>query len=146
MIQLTNEDYAKLSYSLIGLVTFIVVSLPQVYSLTDKLSGLDLEIADCPTHVGHLAHTLVFFLLILAIMYAMSKYTNKLNGPSVGQMVKYSIYSALIFYLISNAELYALTSEIFTGTISGCPSISAVLAHSVVFGAALFGVMYLPEN
>lgn len=145
MIQFTSEDKNKMFYSFLSSLVFIAVSLPQIYNATDKLTNVDFEIADCPTSIGHLVHTLVFFLLIVAMIFIINRYFNENELLSYGQIVNYSLTSALVFYLVSNSELYALTSELFTGTISGCPNIGAILLHSIVYGLILFGIMYLPN-
>ncbi len=145
MIQFTSEDKNKMFYSFLSSLVFIAVSLPQIYSATNKLTNVDFEIADCPTSIGHLVHTLVFFLLIVAMIFIINRYFNENELLSYGQIVNYSLTSALVFYLVSNSELYALTSELFTGTINGCPNIGAILLHSIVYGLILFGIMYLPN-
>jgi hypothetical protein len=57
---------------------------------------------------------------------------------------KYSIYSALVFFLVSNPETYKLTSSILGNWVagpSGCPSPSGLFIHTAVFIALIFFLM-----
>lgn len=75
------QSHDKWRYTLYTVVIFIIVINPLTYMLVDKIfsflasvSGLDranLKIANssgCPTLLGFIVHTLVFMLLVRAIM------------------------------------------------------------------------------
>lgn len=64
---------------------------------------------------------------------------------------KYSLYSALIFFIISSPQLYKITQRLLGRflTISrngGCPTAAGLVLHTVVFMVALFGLMKLPKD
>jgi hypothetical protein len=57
---------------------------------------------------------------------------------------KYSVYSALVFFLVSNPETYKLTSQFFGDWVAGsggCPSAGGLFLHTVVFLAIVFFLM-----
>jgi hypothetical protein len=56
---------------------------------------------------------------------------------------KYSFYSALIFFIISNPELYKLTTKLFGRSIAsdGCARPVGLLLHSFVFMLIVFFLM-----
>jgi hypothetical protein len=58
--------------------------------------------------------------------------------------LKYSIYSALVFFLVSNPETYKLTSSLLGDWVAspgGCPSASGIFIHTAVFLAIIFYLM-----
>ena len=65
---------------------------------------------------------------------------------STGKKIKYSFYSALIFFFISSPMMYQLTQKI-NGQLfnvsdpSGCPSNSGLLLHTVLFFLIILIVM-----
>jgi hypothetical protein len=70
------------------------------------------------------------------------------SNASTGLKVKYSIYGTLLFTLISSPAMYSLTSSVFGSAIanSGCPTLTGIVIHSLVYCAALIGLMYLPND
>ena len=60
--------------------------------------------------------------------------------------MKYSLYSALIFFMISSPQMYKLTSKIVPSAIYGCPTPLGLVIHTFVFMLALFGFMNLPKD
>ena len=57
---------------------------------------------------------------------------------------KYSVYSALVFFLAANPETFKLTSQFFGDWIagpSGCPSAAGLFLHTLVFLAIIFFLM-----
>ena len=133
----------KLIISISSAVIFLLVTLPHVYKTTSSLTSLNLfdSVTGCPTSMGLLLHTFVFFVLTYLSMW---------NAPhSPGLKLKFSIYGTLIFYLITSPAMFSLTGSIFGSSIAtpnGCPTVSGVVLHSLVYCLALLGVMYLPPE
>lgn len=132
----------KLSISLGSAALFALVNLPQVYKVTDSILPINLFNKEtmCPTNVGLLTHALVFFALTFLSMRGA-------GYVSDGVKLKHSLYGTLIFYLISSPAMYSLVGSIFGSSVAssaGCPTVMGVVLHSLVFCAALVGVMYLP--
>lgn len=72
------------------------------------------------------------------------------NYLSLGLKAKYSFYSALVFFLISNPETYKLTQMLFGGlfvtSVGGCPTPVGLFFHSVLFFVVLLGLMLFPRD
>lgn len=66
---------------------------------------------------------------------------------SFGLKVKYSLYSALIFFLIANPATYRVVNSLLPGiAVNGCPTAFGLLLHTFVFFLALVGIMMLPKD
>lgn len=129
----------KLQISLGSAVLFMVTNLPQTYKITDKILPWKTITKGCPTHLGLLTHTLVFFIITFLSMGNV-----KINP---GIKLKHSLYGTLIYFLLSNPATYSFVGSLFGQQFSnrkGCPSVLGVLLHSIVYCAFLVAVMYLP--
>jgi hypothetical protein len=59
--------------------------------------------------------------------------------------VKYSLYSALIFFLVANPQTYKVTQNIVGARLSdGVPSPYAFFLHTGIFFLAILSFMMLP--
>ena len=66
---------------------------------------------------------------------------------SLGLKVKYSLYSALIFFLVANPATFRVVNSIIPGVaVNGCPTAMGLLLHTFVFFVALVGIMMLPKD
>jgi hypothetical protein len=66
---------------------------------------------------------------------------------SAGLKFKFSLYSALLFFLIANPATFRVTNSLVGGTaVNGCPTAFGLLLHTVVFLAASYGLMLLPRD
>lgn len=130
---MTSLDNLKKTALPTGL--FFLLSLPQVYGQSNKLVRSNR--GECPDHKVRLLHTVAFFVL----MYISMKYNNE-AGKTQKQLVKCSMYGALLFFLFSSTELFALTDHL-VGMVSpgvkgkmgeeGCPTVTGVVVHTLVF-------------
>ena len=125
----------KIRISLGSAALLAILTLPQTYMFTNKLFPIKLYDINtgCPTNSGRLIHILVFSILTYFSM----------SGANVPRIIKlkHTIYGALIAYFITSAPVYALTS----GS-GGCPDgVCKVILQSLIYSAALIGVMYLPD-
>jgi hypothetical protein len=64
---------------------------------------------------------------------------------------KYSFISALLFFIVSNPELYKLTQWLFGSFIQiahpmGAPTPFGIVLHSIVFFAGMFILMTVPAT
>ena len=134
----------KLSISLGSAVLFVLVNLPQTYKFTNSLLPMSLYKNNCPSHLGLLLHSLVFFVVSYLSM----------GKPLEKQLIKtkFSLYGTLIFYFLSSPAVYAVVGTLVNKLVStsmvsssGCPKNVNILLHGVVYCMALVGVMYLPE-
>lgn len=122
-----------------GAAIFMLMSLPQMYNKTNSIVD---ELGSCPTYKSKLLHTLIFFVLVIIVM----KYIGK-SDKSFALLCKYAIFGSLLFFIISSNEAYMLTNGIYPGlSDNGCPSMTGVCVHTVLFGILLFGMMYLPHD
>jgi hypothetical protein len=66
---------------------------------------------------------------------------------SLGLKVKYSLYSALIFFLVANPATFRVVNSLIPGVaVNGCPTAMGLLLHTIVFFLALVGIMMLPKD
>lgn len=135
-----------LFYSFLCALMFIAASHPQIYSL---ISTDLVDQSGCPTAIGHLTQTLIYFILSIILMVIVNVFMPSENKKSIGLMFKYSFYGALMFYFISNKEIYQLTGNIMGNNIAsmkGCATTWGVLLHAFVFMLVKFGVMFFPKD
>ncbi len=130
---------SKLSISLFSATLFAIVNLPQTYQFTDKLIGAELynSATNCPTYLGILLHTVVFFGLSFLSMLG--------SDLSLGIKLKHSLYGTLIYFLLSSPTVYSFVGSLF-GDSKGCPTTTSVLIHAGIFTLFLVAVMYLPSE
>lgn len=132
----------KLYHSSIAGAVFLVASLPQLYTRTNKLvSGV--AGSPCPDYKSRLIHTLLFFVCIALVM----KFVDKVKNNKL--ITKYSIYGALLFFFLSSPEMYSVTNRLVGAHLQydpACPSVSAVILHTVVYVACLVGFMSLSQQ
>jgi hypothetical protein len=73
------------------------------------------------------------------------------NEVNIWLKAKFSFYSTLVFFLISNPETYKVTQQIlgsfFTvASDSGCPTPFGFFFHTFVFFLVLWGIMLFPRD
>ena len=68
----------------------------------------------------------------------------------IGLKAKYSLYSALVFFLIACPETYKLTQSLFGSILTiangGCPTPAGLFFHTTVFFFVLLGLMLFPRD
>lgn len=69
---------------------------------------------------------------------------------NIALKAKYSFISALVFFIVSNPELYKLTQGLFgrffmVAHPMGAPTPLGLLLHTGVFFAAMMGLMMIPS-
>tara|TARA_Y100000389_G_scaffold195892_1_gene227955 strand:+ start:1487 stop:1900 length:414 start_codon:yes stop_codon:yes gene_type:complete len=130
----------KLMISLTATIPFLLINSKEAYELTSSLLSEKLFQNGCPTSLGLVVHTLVFF----AIIYLpMSK------GNNDTMRLRHSIWAALIFFVISSPSMYSVVSSVLGPSIAssdGCPTNTGRMVHAVVYCLALVAIMYLPEK
>ena len=131
-----SDSHKKLHCAAICAGLFLLVSLPTVYSYTSRF--IDVE-SSCHVYKTKLFHTLVFFLLNMLVMHYYSSLELMLK-------VRYSIYGALVFFLLSSNEMYNATSSVVKTAVDRCPTTTGLVLHSLAYGGALYGLMSLPRD
>ena len=144
-----NTDLKKkLLHASLGACLFVLVSLPQVYSGTNT-HFMPTTFDNCPTPAGKFLHSALFFVLNFLVMkyMATNNYLNMAN-LSDGLLAKYAFIGTLLFFLVSSSDTYMLTHNVYSGlsTPFGCPNLSGVLVHGLVFLVILVLVMYFPKD
>lgn len=66
---------------------------------------------------------------------------------SEGLKFKYSLYSALAFFLVANPVTFRFVNSLIAGVaVNGCPTAFGFMLHTVVFFVVLYGLMSLPKD
>jgi hypothetical protein len=66
-----------------------------------------------------------------------------------GLKFKYSLYTALLFFLLGSPTAFRVSNRLFGGSVStsgGCPTAVGFALHTFVFLVALYGLMSLPQD
>lgn len=146
----------KLTYSIFASILMYIIANPTTYQMIDNSFEEKGKISDaigCPTLRGHLLHTVIFFILVFASMLIFLAFKPMEEQKSLGLILKYSFYTALIFFLITSKEMYEFVNSMLKcfgfGSIlekEVCPSMDGVIVHSFIFGLIMFGVMNFPRD
>ncbi len=143
----SSQINKKLMCSAIAAAIFILVSLPQVYGQSERLIN---TFADgCPTYEGKYLHAAVFFGLVFALMKlgARMKWSG-MEEKSDALHAKYAFYATLLFFVLASSDSYYLSGKLWSGLANerGCPNVTGVIVHGVVFMVILFLVMFFPKD
>lgn len=68
---------------------------------------------------------------------------------SEGLKFKYSLYTALLFFLLASPTSFRVTNRLFGGSVAskgGCPTAVGFALHTFVFLVGLYGLMSLPHD
>jgi len=66
---------------------------------------------------------------------------------SEGLKIKYSLYSALAFFLVANPVTFRFVNSFIAGVaVNGCPTAFGFMLHTLVFFGVLYGLMSLPSD
>ena len=143
----TSQFNKKLMCSAIAAAIFILVSLPQVYGQTDRF--ISTYAAGCPTSEGKYLHAAVFFALVFALMKlgARLKWSG-MEEKSDALHAKYAFYATLLFFVLASTDSYHLSGRLWGGLASesGCPNVTGIIVHGIVFMVVLLLVMYFPKD
>lgn len=126
--------------SLLSALVFFLIMNSQTFKITSNIFGK--WVADstgCPTTSGFVLHTVVYGLIIFALMFGPGEDT-----ISVQEKLKISAFSSLLFYIIANPQTFILTRSGFgnwVGDSAGCPTTQGSLLHSLVFITITYAVM-----
>jgi glucan phosphoethanolaminetransferase (alkaline phosphatase superfamily) len=64
-----------------------------------------------------------------------------------GLKFKYSLYSALAFFLVANPVTFRFVNSILNGVaVNGCPTAFGFMLHTLVFFVVVYGLMSLPKD
>lgn len=150
----------KVKYAILPAVVFFLVSLPQVYGITDKVGATVGEYASplgyhsydggCPTSTGKFLHSVVFFLVNWLLMQVARNrgWMGSDRRASNDLLAKYAFYATLIFFMVSSTDAYRVTGRFASGlaTKTGCPNVRGIVVHALVFLVVLTLVMYFPKD
>ena len=127
----------KIYQSALSSIVFLVASLPSLYNESNKFVSAS---GSCPTYKSRLLHTLGFFALSILAM----KYISK-SDKSLQVLSKCALFGSLLFFIISSPEAYKFTNSIYSGLAdeSGCPTMTGLVVHTLLYGSALTGMMYI---
>ena len=127
----------KLAISLNSSVLFFIVNHPDTYKFTSSLINKTLIALNCPTNLGIILHTLIFFIISYLSM-------GKSNIKK-GIKIKHSLYGTLIYFFVSSQAFYSFLNILLNNKVSNCPTINGILLQSMIYCLSLIAVMYLPD-
>src|SRR3989338_5503724 len=116
-------------------LVFALLSLPQMYERSNRYFEAPVT---CPTYKSKLLHALAF----VALSWLVMKYVIKSEGNNA-LLLKYSVYAGLLFFFVSSDEFYMLSRTFNAGLADeqGCPSITGIAVHTVVYWLLFMGMM-----
>lgn len=137
----------KMLYSLLALFVFVVISLPEVYDKTNKLTNTYNSTTKCPSSKGKFIHSLLFFIIlfILTKLYEMRRF----GTSNDGLVAKFVFCATLIYFALSSSDSYAISRSVLQADIAsveGCPNTKGILIHGLMFLAVMVLVMYFPKD
>jgi hypothetical protein len=66
---------------------------------------------------------------------------------STALKIKFSLYSALIFFLVANPVTFRVMNSLIPGVaVNGCPTSFGFMLHTIVFFGLSFLTMMLPRD
>jgi len=66
---------------------------------------------------------------------------------STALKIKFSLYSALIFFLVANPVTFRVMNSLIPGVaVNGCPTSFGFMLHTIVFFGLSFLLMLLPRD
>jgi hypothetical protein len=73
------------------------------------------------------------------------------EGLNIMLKIKYSFYSALVFFLIASPETYKFTQQLFGSFINiassaGCPTLNGFFIHTFMFFIVMVALMMFPRD
>lgn len=139
--------FDKFIHTLIGTAILLLVANKGSYMLTEKLFSNHgyIAINGCPTATGHLVHAVIFFILVFSIMLIFNLFRN-VNKNTV--MIKSALICTLLFFIITNTEIYKITGSLtggLTADQNGCATIWGLLLHTMLFFLIAFAIMFIPS-
>lgn len=121
----------NLMSALIGTLCFYIASQPQVVGVINN-SGTMFDGSGCITGAGHIGQTFIFLILLLVLSLIV------VRNKSIINIVLYSIMAALLFYIISDTDIYRLVDR-YVGYGYSCNSTHGLIIHSILYGIMLYG-------
>lgn len=134
--------------SILGCLSFFGVSqVGFLEKIDEKLPAQTLIIGKCPSHIGHLLQTVLFFIMLLTALILLNICRSEESKETNKNLASKSLFATLLFFFISNGSVYWLTNKLFKGVTdgggAGCPTDNGIILHSVVYGLLLFGMLYI---
>ena len=132
----------KLAWSAVGAAIFVLISSSQMYAQTQKLVTTTSD--NCPTMGGNLIHAAIFFGINFGVMKVASWNSDLSKPMSDKTMVRYALFSTLLFLILANSYVYNITNKVLPGLANeiGCPTSAGVIFHGVVFMVLLLIMMH----
>lgn len=121
-----NNQYLLYS-SLLSLCFLIFAKIPPIMDAAfTNCSGI-LAVNSCPTFLGHILSTILFFICTTLIFYFLNSI----------YILKFAIPLTLLFFFLSNKEIFQTLEVIFGGMSNsiGCPTTNGLFINLVGYFA-----------
>lgn len=138
----------KILYTLFGGALFIIYTSPKTAEIGNIIfspNGNLIYKNNCVTPFGHLLFTVLFFISLIVIKSLYNSIVSCNIRSDFRDVVRYSILATLVYYLVSNRELFVQVDDIFyklfnvdTVDTNGCPTHIGTVLHTVVYLLLIF--------
>lgn len=130
-------DMKKMKISVFSGLIAMVIQLPQMFTLTNKILPFETIRNGCPTVEGKLFHLLVF-----TIITYLSMKQSKLDEKEI---LNNTIFSSMIHYFIFSNDLILFINKIFKLNLvnTGCVNLTGMLVQVCLYILCLYGIMFL---
>jgi hypothetical protein len=138
-----KSTFDKITYALFSSLLMISISSPQF------LTAINKDAYQCPNNQGPLLALIIYFISLYALMMFFNFFKQKAEQKNWVSLLKYSFYSALIFYFVNSQSFYIFTDKLFNCLFdikivgdNGCPiDLLSIIIHSIMFFFILiFGI------
>jgi len=141
----------KTLYTVLGGLLFLSYTTPKTSQVLNLIFNTNIFYnGSCHTPLGHLTLFVLFFVTLIIFKSLYNSIVSCSMRSDFSDVLKYSVVATLLFYLLSNKELFILTNDFFnkylnvnTVELNGCPTRIGIVLHTLLFMGIMFLLMHL---
>lgn len=134
----------KLTYSILGGLILFTVGNPTTFNLVNDILEGGIIFNNCPTDKGILVHTLIFFLIIFAIMLLFDYFKDPYDKQEYSKFFTKAIICTLLYFFITSQTMYNTSDKIMTCfglpsiVTNGCGNMMGTILHGILYAILIF--------